>query len=79
MSFQRYIHDYYVYQLDYCMYYFMQYIRKERPNADQFPKVDLKLSSQSLVEFNFQKYSKQITQGWEIRPLKQPTTVRSVL
>lgn len=60
------------------LYVLLQYMRKKHPNANEFPKVDLNLSSQSYVEFNFQKYSEQITQGWEIIPLIKPTRVRSI-
>ena len=79
MSFQRYIHDYYVYQLVYYMCYFIQYIRKENPNAFEILRLDLKLSSQSYVEFDFEKHSKKTPCGWEINPLIDTTRVRNIL
>ena len=54
----------------------MQYIRKEHPEAFEVLKLDLKLSSQSYVEFDFKKYNEKIPHGWEIIPLMNQTRVR---
>ena len=59
------------------MYYFIQYIRKESPNAFEILETELKLSSQSYVEFDFKKHSEKTPRGWEINPLINPTRVRS--
>ena len=53
----------------------MQYIRKEHPNALEILKLDLKLSSQSYVEFDFKKNREKIPHGWEVNPLIDPTRV----
>ena len=55
----------------------MQYVKKEHPNAFEILKLDLKLSSQSYVEFDFKKHSKKTPCGWEINPLIDPTRVRN--
>ena len=54
----------------------MQYIRKNHPDAFEILKLDLKLSSQKYVEFDFKKYNEKIPHGWEINPLIDPTRVR---